>query len=1272
MILEMSNKESIYCGGLQWILTVHPNQEQPNRFSLSVCPINQCSDDFYKTLRNCYSLQYTVTTEVISRSAVFPTKHQWTRQIDQVFTNMVSDDKPHEESKEESDCEDLDDLSLIDWKSQMELFPLSVNDLMDEYCGDKDDFFYLEISIQTKFIKNSSTSKFPSYLGVFGALLLQSETEINSLKKQINESKRSNYKSLIPECFRIYATPISNIWHILLMTVSETIYFLYTFCHALYRFEQCADLQPNECDQPEHLKQHTEVEISAILNDDPQEINVAEASKQSQDDRKQFAFDHNEEAPVESPFSSRVTDRFQDKCSATNWGTTFGGGDQDRSDEKADKVNEESNSFANISWNLGGDTTISTFDTNTTAATTQQPAGDTNADTNTNNASNNNDEDNMAECTFKPIVQLEEQHVATGHENETLIAKCHYTKLYRFGPDVSRDMGWKNRGSQSEVSFYKDNSTGAVRMISREHITNKLRMNQMVYPEDKASFTKKTPKMYSWTAFDVTIATEEKDVNKGQSAWLIKFGTEELAMEFAGHFRVAMQMNANVEETPVDDASKPETLELMDGSKGSQEVVKITENDTSQQNVESKKNAETSEEVRVKAWQQPEIYEDKARRATAVKDAQSAALFQSNDADAPQTVSWSMDTFGEGDDNNAEDNVFGNLKEKSREEKTSGPCNFNRNGTKTDLGGDSGDEADANWNEQNESDSVIWGDVGGGFSSVKPTEGWANAGWGNDNNAETSGGWGSFENTNFNLERMMQVGATLSKEGDIRLDSFEIMKIYRWGKDAEGLAGWQSRAIDTTIDIWQQPNKGKVRVICRENATNKLRLDHWLPQCTTVDVQLRAEQYVQWGGLNTIIHTEEKDDRNGFCMCKLRDGETAKKFYALLLESMQASANDEETPEKRIMTGNGVTEQETEQCDLTAKATSHVLHTQPACTMSNGQINEDEMERGKINITLTTKSQETKSPKTRNGELAITGTLDSPTERITCDVDPDPEYDELELKHRPVRPWKYDAEQKIWRDCGEGVVLLYLNKKRKLGKLIFIDEKHDKIRLLQWIKGDRKCVHCPEVISPVPDVAALNVVHWFGADHTLNPMDPVIGQWKLDFMENEDAAKQFVCVFNTHIAIEVAKKRVKCAKIKADARAQETEDDKNRMTSFTNVKLIQRVKEVNDTTGHAEWKNKRCIATIDFWQQPNTGKVRVMCRDQITKKLTVNHCLPDSDTARAKLTKVRIVQWNGFNTTTRCQGEDDNNEYNMFSCVFSNGETAKKFYDLLAESIENN
>jgi len=377
-----------------------------------------------------------------------------------------------------------------------------------------------------------------------------------------------------------------------------------------------------------------------------------------------------------------------------------------------------------------------------------------------------------------------------------LIAECHYTKLYRFGPDVSGDFGWKNRGSQSAVSFYKDNSTGSVRMISREHITNKLRMNQMVYPEEEASFTKKNAKMYSWTAFDATIAAEEEDVNKGQSAWLIKFSTEDLANEFADHFRNAMQMNAETGTgTNVDDAPQTSTPEIVDQPQGPDEVEKMTE-------VNEQKEEEENEEDRYKGWEQHEIDEDKARRAKALKDAESAKLFAGDGA--AQTVSWNMDAFGGGDDTtNAVDNAFGNFNfedqrgvdleaesvlnrnkvdptisfgidnaneneqdlsnvttrggddeandnngdgntfgalgtnrfafSSTKEEETEkqettigGTWAFDVNaGTKGNeasswnLGGDSGDK--------NEADTGGWGDVGGGFSSVKTTEHFRNA-----------------------------------------------------------------------------------------------------------------------------------------------------------------------------------------------------------------------------------------------------------------------------------------------------------------------------------------------------------------------------------------------------------------------------------------------------------------------------------------------------------------------------------------------------------------
>ena len=137
--------------------------------------------------------------------------------------------------------------------------------------------------------------------------------------------------------------------------------------------------------------------------------------------------------------------------------------------ENAAHLNQESNSFANIDWGVGGDNTSgAALEPTATTSNVSKPAG------------GGNDEDNMAECTFKPIVQLDAQHVATGHENETVFAECEYVKLYRFGHDDSGDFGWKNRGSQSSVQFYKDNGDGFVRIISREHITTKLRMNQAV------------------------------------------------------------------------------------------------------------------------------------------------------------------------------------------------------------------------------------------------------------------------------------------------------------------------------------------------------------------------------------------------------------------------------------------------------------------------------------------------------------------------------------------------------------------------------------------------------------------------------------------------------------------------------------------------------------------------------------------------------------------------------------------------------------------------
>ena len=128
----------------------------------------------------------------------------------------------------------------------------------------------------------------------------------------------------------------------------------------------------------------------------------------------------------------------------------------------------------------------------------------------------------------------------------------------------------------------------------------------------------------------------------------------------------------------------------------------------------------------------------------------------------------------------------------------------------------------------------------------------------------------------------------ITGKGCIMLDSFKIIKLYRWGNDVTGSAGWKNRASNTTVDFWQQPNKGKVMVVCRENVTNKLRLNHWLPTAKIANALLRSERFVQWSGFDTIIHAEDEDDNNGLCKfnCRCGDGETAQKFYDLLKKSI--------------------------------------------------------------------------------------------------------------------------------------------------------------------------------------------------------------------------------------------------------------------------------------------------------------------------------------------------------------------------------------------------
>lgn len=131
---------------------------------------------------------------------------------------------------------------------------------------------------------------------------------------------------------------------------------------------------------------------------------------------------------------------------------------------------------------------------------------------------------------------------------------------------------------------------------------------------------------------------------------------------------------------------------------------------------------------------------------------------------------------------------------------------------------------------------------------------------------------------------LKEVELSMGTEQETNLRTFPIHKLYRWGKDVVGDSGWKNRATETSIEFWQQSNDGKVRVICRENVTRKLRMNHFVAAPDIAKVTKKSDTFVQWNGLDDTIEAEDEDDGNGYCMflCKFKDADTAQSFYDLL------------------------------------------------------------------------------------------------------------------------------------------------------------------------------------------------------------------------------------------------------------------------------------------------------------------------------------------------------------------------------------------------------
>ena len=122
----------------------------------------------------------------------------------------------------------------------------------------------------------------------------------------------------------------------------------------------------------------------------------------------------------------------------------------------------------------------------------------------TSTRSHSVEEDNCSEITFKPVVDLQEQDVDSGHEDERLLSSFPVKTLYIWGEDVTGSLVWKSRASQTELTFYIRRDGSKARLVCRETKTSKLRLNHYVPPREIAKMSSNSERSWVWLAYDTT------------------------------------------------------------------------------------------------------------------------------------------------------------------------------------------------------------------------------------------------------------------------------------------------------------------------------------------------------------------------------------------------------------------------------------------------------------------------------------------------------------------------------------------------------------------------------------------------------------------------------------------------------------------------------------------------------------------------------------------------------------------------------------------------
>eukprot|EP01083_Nonionella_stella_P235743 828643_1 len=206
-----------------------------------------------------------------------------------------------------------------------------------------------------------------------------------------------------------------------------------------------------------------------------------------------------------------------------------------------------------------------------------------------------------------------------------------------------------------------------------------------------------------------------------------------------------------------------------------------------------------------------------------------------------------------------------------------------------------------------------WDDLSGGLSSVKPTEGFGNIVWGQDGGGFRSfGDSGGFnidalitenqqpeeqndDNGNYTLKPIVslkEVEVETGHDNERELKSFDIAKLYRWGKDVSQQPCWKARASKTSITFYQHNSTGKIRMVCRENITNKLRLNQNVATSLIVALSKKSEKQISWRGMDSTIAEEDENDAPCMFIAKFAEEDTAEAFHNMIASSAQNNENN--------------------------------------------------------------------------------------------------------------------------------------------------------------------------------------------------------------------------------------------------------------------------------------------------------------------------------------------------------------------------------------------